>query len=74
MVVDNSQKNDLIASCDIEAELDERQLCDVELLMQGGGLIIIIMHTCFDTLIHSMHGMFPNGNRLFSLGWLHGRS
>eukprot|EP01036_Dinobryon_divergens_P029684 gene29684-38813_t len=36
MVVDNSQKNDLIASCDIEAELDERQLCDVELLMQGG--------------------------------------
>lgn len=70
MVVDNSKKNDLIASCDIEAELDERQLCDVELLMQGGGLIIMHIHVW----IHSMHRMFPNGNRLFSLGWLHGRS
>ena len=36
MVADNSKKNELISSCDMEAELDERQLCDVELLMQGG--------------------------------------
>ena len=25
-----------MTSCDFEVELDERQLCDVELLMQGG--------------------------------------
>jgi sulfate adenylyltransferase len=29
-------KNAAIAQCDFEVELDERQLCDVELLMQGG--------------------------------------
>jgi len=36
MVTDNSKRNELIASCDLEVQLDERQLCDVELLMQGG--------------------------------------
>lgn len=36
MVHDEAQKNDLIRQCDFELNLDERQLCDVELLMQGG--------------------------------------
>mmetsp|Transcript_19342 Transcript_19342/g.43699 ORF Transcript_19342/g.43699 Transcript_19342/m.43699 type:complete len:431 (+) Transcript_19342:87-1379(+) len=36
MVTDASEKQQAIASCDFEMELDERQLCDVELLMQGG--------------------------------------
>jgi len=36
MVFDNAVKNELTSSCDYEVELDERQLCDVELLMQGG--------------------------------------
>lgn len=29
-------KRELMASCDFEVDLDERQICDVELLMQGG--------------------------------------
>lgn len=36
MVKESEVKNELIASCDYEVDLDERQLCDVELLMQGG--------------------------------------
>lgn len=36
MVHDNAKKNEIISSCDFEVDLDERQLCDVELLMQGG--------------------------------------
>ncbi|KAJ1424057.1 PUA-like domain-containing protein, partial [Ochromonadaceae sp. CCMP2298] len=36
MVTDSSKKNEIMAACDFEMELDERQLCDVELLMQGG--------------------------------------
>lgn len=36
MVTDVKAKTDLISACDYTAELDERQLCDVELLMQGG--------------------------------------
>ena len=36
MIKDNLKKNELIATCDLDFELDERQLCDVELLMQGG--------------------------------------
>lgn len=36
-MVDNCERtNDLVSTCDMEIELDERQLCDVELLMQGG--------------------------------------
>lgn len=31
-----SKKNELISSCDFEVNLDERQVCDVEQLMQGG--------------------------------------
>jgi len=36
LVKDELKKNDLMRSADFELELDERQLCDVELLMQGG--------------------------------------
>ena len=36
MVKGCDAKNELIRSCAFEVELDERQLCDVELLMQGG--------------------------------------
>lgn len=36
MVSDASTRKDLMSKCDFEVELDERQLCDVELLMQGG--------------------------------------
>eukprot|EP01038_Epipyxis_sp_PR26KG_P015358 gene15358-20698_t len=36
MIFSESAKNEIISSCDLEVELDERQLCDVELLMQGG--------------------------------------
>lgn len=36
MVHDEAQKNELVRQCDFELDLDERQLCDVELLMQGG--------------------------------------
>ena len=36
MVKGCDAKNELIRSCNFEVELDERQLCDVELLMQGG--------------------------------------
>lgn len=36
MVSGCDAKNELIASCHFEVDLDERQLCDVELLMQGG--------------------------------------
>ena len=36
MLKSEEEKNDAIRSCDFEIELDERQLCDVELLMQGG--------------------------------------
>lgn len=32
----DAEKNEVIRSADFELELDERQLCDVELLMQGG--------------------------------------
>merc|ERR1719230_1278406 len=36
MIYDNSAKEAAIKSCDFEVELNARQLCDVELLMQGG--------------------------------------
>lgn len=36
MLTDNVVKNAAMSACDFELELDERQLCDVELLMQGG--------------------------------------
>lgn len=36
MVTDSSEQNKLISACDFEIDLDERQLCDVELIMQGG--------------------------------------
>lgn len=36
VVNDRAKQNELISSCDFEVDLDERQLCDVELLMQGG--------------------------------------
>ncbi len=36
MVTSKEEQNKLIASCDMEVDLDERQVCDVELLMQGG--------------------------------------
>lgn len=35
MITENSLKNDAISACNFAVELDERQLCDVELLMQG---------------------------------------
>jgi sulfate adenylyltransferase len=36
MVTDGAQVNKLIESCQMQIELNDRQLCDVELLMQGG--------------------------------------
>eukprot|EP01035_Chromulina_nebulosa_P018411 gene18411-24114_t len=36
LIKDNELKNEWISSCSFELELDERQLCDVELLIQGG--------------------------------------
>ena len=36
MLTSEAEKNQIISACDFEVELDERQLCDVELLMQGG--------------------------------------
>jgi sulfate adenylyltransferase len=36
LLKDENAKKAAINSCDFELELDERQLCDVELLMQGG--------------------------------------
>lgn len=36
MLTSEVEKNQIISACDFEVELDERQLCDVELLMQGG--------------------------------------
>lgn len=36
MLKTEEEKNSFISSCNFELELDERQLCDVELLMQGG--------------------------------------
>ena len=36
MAKTDEEKNALMSACDFELELDERQLCDVELLMQGG--------------------------------------
>jgi PUA-like domain len=36
MLKTEEAKNAAIAECQFELELDERQLCDVELLMQGG--------------------------------------
>jgi sulfate adenylyltransferase len=36
MVKSDQEKKNLIAACNFDLELDERQLCDVELLMQGG--------------------------------------
>lgn len=36
LVHDNHVKKQLMNSCDFELDLDERQICDVELLMQGG--------------------------------------
>ena len=36
MLKDDSAKQAAIKSCNFAVELDERQLCDVELLMQGG--------------------------------------
>ena len=36
MLTDAAAKEAEIKSCDYTVELDERQLCDVELLMQGG--------------------------------------
>ena len=35
MIHENEQKNDAMSACNFAVELDERQLCDVELLMQG---------------------------------------
>ena len=35
MINDNQLKNDAMSACNFAVELDERQLCDVELLMQG---------------------------------------
>jgi sulfate adenylyltransferase len=36
MLKTDTEKNEAMAKCHFELELDERQLCDVELLMQGG--------------------------------------
>jgi sulfate adenylyltransferase len=36
MLSTDAEKQAAIKKCDFEVELDERQLCDVELLMQGG--------------------------------------
>ena len=36
MLKDEAAKQAAIKSCQFKVELDERQLCDVELLMQGG--------------------------------------
>jgi len=36
MLKTDAEKNEAMAQCHFELELDERQLCDVELLMQGG--------------------------------------
>lgn len=36
MITSDVAKSTAMAACDFELELDERQLCDVELLMQGG--------------------------------------
>jgi len=36
MLKDEASKNEAISQCDFDLNLDERQLCDVELLMQGG--------------------------------------
>ena len=35
MIKENQHKNDAMTACNFAVELDERQLCDVELLMQG---------------------------------------
>ena len=42
MIHENEQKNDAISACNFAVELDERQLCDVELLMQGKSTSIIL--------------------------------
>lgn len=52
MVFDNERKNELISSCDLETELDERQLCDVELLMQGGILTYFNYVKSFNLILH----------------------
>ena len=36
MLKTDAEKNEAMSQCHFELELDERQLCDVELLMQGG--------------------------------------
>lgn len=36
MLTSDAEKSAAIQKCDFEVELDERQLCDVELIMQGG--------------------------------------
>lgn len=36
MLTTDAQKYEAISSCHFAVDLDERQLCDVELLMQGG--------------------------------------
>ncbi len=36
MLKSDKEKHDAIQSCDLEIEIDERQTCDVQLLMQGG--------------------------------------
>lgn len=36
MVSDPAKQREIMAACDLEVDLDERQVCDVELLMQGG--------------------------------------
>lgn len=36
MVTDPHKQAELMSSCHMEVDLDERQICDVELLMQGG--------------------------------------
>ena len=42
MIHENEQKNDAMSACNFAVELDERQLCDVELLMQGKSISIIL--------------------------------
>eukprot|EP01031_Cornospumella_fuschlensis_P026077 gene26077-31489_t len=35
MVSDPVKQKEIMAACDVEVDLDDRQVCDVELLMQG---------------------------------------
>lgn len=67
MVTDEAEKKKLAAACDFEVQLNDRQLCDTELLMNGGlsPLSGFMDEATYKSVVDDMR--LPGSNLLFGL-------